>query len=80
MGATSLTLPPCALTWARSAGSINYIARSLLETGGFRRNYTLNCEEPLYHDGVDNVREAVRAALGVVPRPDGPPKCSRPRH
>jgi hypothetical protein len=25
----------------------NYIARALLETGGFRPNYTLECEEPL---------------------------------
>ena len=24
----------------------NYIARSLLESGGFRPNYTLDCEEP----------------------------------
>jgi len=25
----------------------NYIARSLLETGGFRPGYTLECEEPV---------------------------------
>jgi hypothetical protein len=39
----------------------HYIARSLLETGGFRPNYTADCEEPLFlipwkHHGADTGR------------------------